>query len=127
MHLISFVEVPPRTFSVCVDVSSFNNTWSPGNVPTTSEKVRAGTVVEPSSSMRAAIQHVMPISRFVAERRKRPSSEAINMLASTGSVLRGETALETIPRPRARFSCRTVTLMTYLLDHTNDCSTILHH
>src|SRR6185503_8678068 len=47
IHLISFVEVPPRTFNVCVDVSSFNNTWSPGNVLTTSENVRAGTVVEP--------------------------------------------------------------------------------
>ena len=28
MHLISFVEVPPRTFNVCVEGSSFNNTGS---------------------------------------------------------------------------------------------------
>ena len=38
------------------------------------------------------------------ESRKRPSSEAINTFASTGNVLRGETAFETIPRPRAKFS-----------------------
>ena len=57
-----------------------------------------------SSSMRAGIQQVIPISRFVAESRKRPSSEAIKILASTGKVLRGETAFETVPKPRAKFS-----------------------
>jgi len=49
--------------------------------------------------MRAGIQHVIPSSKFVAESRKRPSSDAIKTLDNTGRVERGETARETIPRP----------------------------
>ena len=80
-------------FAVCA--SRISCTWSPGRVLIRSPKVRDGTVVEPSCSMRAGIQQVMPISRLVAESRRRPSSVAISTLASTGRVLRGETARET--------------------------------
>ena len=84
---------------------------APGVVTTDRGTVRAGTVVEPSCSMRAVIQHVMPSSRLVAESRKRPSSEATRMFDRTGSVDRGDTARETMPRPWARFSCKTVTFI----------------
>src|SRR4051812_29059223 len=49
----------------------------------------------------------MPISRFVAVSLSPASSVRSRTLASTGSVLRLETALETTDRPRARFSCIT--------------------
>jgi hypothetical protein len=77
--------------------------------------VRAGTVVEPSSSILAPIQQVMPSSRLVADKRNRPSSVAIRTFAKTGSVLRGDTARETILSPRARFSCSTDTFMIAVL------------
>ena len=111
MHLISVLEAPQRTFRVWVAVARLRLTCSCGNVPTRSKKVRAGTVVEPSSSILAPIQQVMPSSRLVAERRKRPSSLATSTLESTGSVLRGETARETMLSPWDRLSCKTVTFM----------------
>src|SRR5690242_9662448 len=49
----------------------------------------------------------MPISRFVAVSLRPASSVRSRTLASTGRVLRLETALETTERPRARFSCMT--------------------
>ena len=79
-----------------------------GMVLTRSVKVRAGTVVDPSSSIFAPIQQVMPNSRLVAESLKRPSSVATRMFDRTGRVLRGDTARDTILNPWARFSCRTV-------------------
>jgi hypothetical protein len=54
--------------------------------------------------MRAGIQQVIPNSKLVADRRKRPSSVATKMFDKTGSVVRGETARETILNPRAKFS-----------------------
>ena len=63
--------------------------------------------MEPSSSILAPIQVVIPNSRLVADKRKRPSSDAIKTFAKTGNVLRGETARETIPKPWAIFSCNT--------------------
>jgi hypothetical protein len=68
-------------------------------------------VVEPSCSIFAPIQQVMPSSRLVAESRSRPSSVAISTFESTGRVLRGETARETRLNPRARLSCKTVTFI----------------
>ncbi len=111
MHLISLLDAPDCTCRLWVCVSSISCTWSPGRALIRSPNVRAGAVVEPSCSMRAGIQQVIPISKLVAESRRRPSSVAINTLASTGNVLRGETARETMLNPRARFSCRTVTFM----------------
>ena len=111
IHLISVFEGPQCTFNVWVDVFRFRLTCSAGRVPTRSEKVRAGTVVEPSSSILAPIQQVMPSSRLVADRRIRPSSLAIRTFESTGRVLRGETARETVLNPRARLSCKMVTFM----------------
>jgi len=68
---------------------------------------RAGTVVAPSVSILPGTQYVMPISRFVAVSLRPASSVRRRTFASTGSVLRLETALETTERPRARFSCMT--------------------
>jgi hypothetical protein len=73
--------------------------------------VLAGTVVDPSSRIFAPIQQVIPNSRFVAERLRRPSSVAINTFPKTGRVLRGETARETMLKPWARFSCNTDTFI----------------
>jgi hypothetical protein len=53
----------------------------------------------------------MPKSRLVAERRSRPSSVATSTFDSTGRVLRGETALETMLKPWASFSCSTETFI----------------
>ena len=111
MHLRSVFEAPQRTFKVWVRTLSDISTCLSASVPTSSVKVRAGTVVEPSSWILAPIQQVMPSSRLVAERRKRPSSVATNTLASTGRVLRVDTARETMLRPWARFSCRTDTFI----------------
>ena len=99
MHLRSVLEVPQRTFKVCVRTFRLISTCLSVRVVTSSVKVRAGTVVEPSSWILAPIQQVMPSSRLVAERRSRPSSVATSTLASTGSVLRGETARETMLKP----------------------------
>ena len=111
MHLMSVVEVPQRRLRVWVVEFRLRFTCSGGRVLTRSAKVRAGTVVEPSSSILAPIQQVMPSSRLVADRRSRPSSLAIRTFESTGSVLRGETARETVLNPRARLSCKTATFI----------------
>ena len=111
MHLISVFELPQRTFRLWVRTLSDISTRSLGRVLIRSVKVRAGTVVEPSSSILAPIQQVMPSSRLVADRRRRPSSVATRTFESTGRVLRGETARETMLRLCARFSCRTETFM----------------
>ena len=68
-------------------------TFPPGSVLIRSEKIRAGIVTLPSSSISAPIQHVIPNSKLVADRRNRPSSVAIKILLSTGSVLRGDTLM----------------------------------
>src|SRR6478752_9575904 len=49
----------------------------------------------------------MPISRFVAVSLRPASSVRRRTFASTGRVLRLETARDTTDRPRARFSCMT--------------------
>src|SRR5512143_1088282 len=49
----------------------------------------------------------MPISRFVAVSLRPASSVRSRTFASTGRVLRLETARDTTVRPRARFSCMT--------------------
>jgi hypothetical protein len=70
-----------------------------GIVLTRSVKVLDGTVVDPSSSIFAPIQQVIPNSRLVADRRNLPSSVATRILDRTGRVLRGETARDTMLRP----------------------------
>ena len=101
MPLISVVELPQRTLSVWVRGLRVSATASLGRVLTRSTIVRAGTVMEPSSVIWQGIQQVMPSSRLVALRRRRPSSVASSTLPSTGKVVRGATARETMLRPRA--------------------------
>jgi len=83
-------------------------------------KVRAGTVVAPSSSTLAPIQQLIPTSRLVAESFSRPASVARSTLPSTGSVERGETARPTMLRPFARFSCRQETFISSALLNDSD-------
>jgi hypothetical protein len=78
-----------------------------GREPTRSVSSRAGTVVAPSTSILPGTQYVIPISRLVAVSLRPASSVRSRTLASTGRVLRLETARETTDRPRARFSCMT--------------------
>src|SRR3990172_2758876 len=111
MQLISVLDAPQRTLSFWVRTFRCISTRSLGKVDTRSVNVRAGTVVEPSSSTFAPIQQLIPTSRLVAESRRRPSSVATRTFASTGSVLRGLTARETMFRPCAKFSCKTETFM----------------
>jgi hypothetical protein len=111
MHFKSVFEVPDTMFKVCVrTLRDISTCWSE-SVPTNSVNERAGTVVEPSSSILAPIQQVIPNSRLVAERRSRPSSVATSTFDKTGKVLLGDTALDTIFSPWARVSCRTETFM----------------
>src|SRR3990172_9611307 len=70
-------------------------------------------IISPGSSILAPIQHVIPNSRLVADRRSRPSSVAISTFPRTGKVLRGATALATLPRARDRFSWRQETFIVY--------------
>src|SRR3990170_2574306 len=111
MHLMSLRNEPHSMCRVCVRTTRAISTLSLGMVLTRSTSVAAGAVVEPSSSTLAPIQQVIPISRLVAERRRRPPSVASRILLSTGSVLRREAARLTTPRPRARFSCRQETFI----------------
>jgi hypothetical protein len=111
MHLMSLLNAPLRTLSVWVRTVRSMSTWSFGSVLTKSTKVRAGTVVDPSSLIFAPIQQVIPSSRLVAERRSWPFSAAKSTFPRTGSVLRGATARETMLRPRAKFSCRQETFI----------------
>ena len=98
---------PQRRWSVSVPRSSRSTRSEPGRVDTRSASRRAGTVVAPSVSILPGTQYVMPISRFVAVSLRPASSVRSRTFASTGSVLRLETARETTERPRARFSCMT--------------------
>ena len=87
---------------------SSRSTFSPpGSELTRSASSRAGTVVAPSVSILPGTQYVIPISRFVAVSLRPASSVLSRTFASTGSVLRVETARLTTDRPRARFSCIT--------------------
>src|SRR3990172_7421431 len=113
MHLMSLVNGPQTTCRLCVRTEKSMSTLSLGNVFTRSTNVRAGTVVAPGSSILAPIQHVIPNSRLVADRRSRPSSVAISTFPRTGKVLRGATALATLPRARDRFSWRQETFIVY--------------
>jgi hypothetical protein len=87
-----------------------------------SVKRRAGTVVDPSSSIMAGTHRLIPISRSVAERRRRPSSVASRILLVIGRVLRAleATPLPTMPRPRLNCSCCTDTFMAYLNSESVD-------
>ncbi len=98
-----------RRLSVCVRVDNSMSMRSGGRLLTNSVSRRAGTVIEPSSSTLAPIQQVTPISRLVAASRSWLSRASSMMLASTGMVLRDDTARPTIASPFARFSCRQLT------------------
>ncbi len=111
MPLMSKLDVPLRMLSDWVRVVRDRLTLSPGRVLIRSAKMRAGTVMLPSSSICAPIQQVIPSSRLVAEMRRRPSSVAIRMLLRTGRVLRGDTALDTTPSPWANCACDTVSFI----------------
>ncbi len=78
-----------------------------GSELTTSVRRRAGTVIAPSVSILPGTQYVIPISRFVAVSFRPASSVRRSTLASTGRVLRLDTAWLTTERPRARFSWMT--------------------
>src|SRR5512147_3046721 len=80
-------------------------TSAAGSELTNSVKRRDGLVVAPSSWILAGTQQVMPISRLVAERRRRPFSAESRMLERIGRVLRVETAWLTVESPRARSCC----------------------
>src|SRR3990172_852096 len=111
MHLMSLVNGPQTTCRLCVRTENSMSTRSLGKVFTRSTNVRAGTVVAPGASILAPIQHVIPSSRLVADRRSRPSSVASSTFPRTGSVLLGATARATLPRARDRFSWRQETFM----------------
>ena len=113
MHFIWVFDVPQLSFIVAWASSYSSDMASGGSVPTRSKKVRAGRVVAPSRSIRAPIQQVTLNSRSVAASRRRPFSVATRIFPSTGKVVRGDVARETIFNPCLRFSCKTVIFMTY--------------
>src|SRR5690242_13282734 len=114
------------TFRLCPDGCNASVTSVGGSVLTKSVSRRDGLVVPPSSWMLAGTQQVMPISRLVAERRRRPFSAASRILERIGSVLRVETAWLTVESPRARSCCLQVSFtggppqMEYLHIKTDD-------
>ena len=96
---------PARIRSVC-SFSTSRSTRSPAGRPDTmSVMSRAGTVSAPSTSILPGTQAEMPISRFVAVRRRPPSWVRRSTFVSTGRLARPLTARLTRERPRARFSC----------------------
>jgi len=77
---------------------------SGGSEPANSVMSRAGTVIEPSSSIWAPIHVLMAISRFVADSLSRDWSVEIRTFCVIGKVVRVATALPTMERPGLRFS-----------------------
>ena len=106
---------------VCVRSDNSMSICPAGNEFTNSVRSRAGTVILPSSSTRAPIQQLMPISKLVAASRNRPPSDSSRMLARTGSVDLLATARPTVTRPLARFSCRQLIFIAASFPDTRRC------
>ena len=86
-------------------------TFSFGSELMKSERIRAGTVMAPSSSTFAPIQWTIATSRLVVASFSRPWSVDNNTLLVMGSVVRTATARLTTPKPLLIFSCKQVTFM----------------
>jgi len=100
---------PDRRCTVFVRTFSESSTLPGGSELTKSMNSLAGTVIAPSSSTFAGTQQLMPTSRLVAVRRRRPESVRSRTLPRMGRLPLVETPLPAIPSPCARFSCKQMT------------------
>src|SRR5206468_841452 len=87
-------------WTVFVRTFSDNSTFPGGSEFTKSMKSLAGTVMAPSSSTFAGTQQLIPTSRLVAVRRKRPESVRRRTLPRIGKLPLVETPRPAIPNPR---------------------------